>query len=211
MNQEVFIKKLESTYRPGEPIFAREILQLFPNYSRMQINRYVDLSLENNELTQYSKGVYSIPKQTPFGQRSTTAEEVVTKRFISDKKEVYGTYGGLKLLNAFALTTQVPNVIEIISNNESSRGRNYRIGKRSYIVKKSRCKIDKDNVDAYTLLELMNSIKKGDEVSNNIIKQFVADKNITYKQISKLLPFFPNKASANLLKSGVLLDGTTRE
>ena len=54
----------------------------------------------------------------------------VNKKYICDKDEVYGIYGGLNLQNMFSTTTQMPNMIEVISN------------KGYYKIRSCRCKLE---------------------------------------------------------------------
>jgi hypothetical protein len=62
------------------------------------------------------------------------------------------------LLNGTALSTQVPNLLEVVTNNESTRVRDIYVGRRRVRARRSRTTITKDNVNALQFLELMGLI-----------------------------------------------------
>ena len=135
MNVSMIQQTLESKFKFNEPIFTDELLKAFPDKSRPQVFRYIDIAKENDILTQYDTGVYYLPTETILGKSIITSEGVIEKKYIKNNDDVFGVYGGLTLLNIFHVTTQVPATIEIISNNESSKKRMINVSNRKYIVK----------------------------------------------------------------------------
>lgn len=77
----MFIEKISEQFNVNEPIFTEEILDLFPEYSRSQVFRYIDKAKENKEIVQFTKGVYYIPNLTFWGDLSTlTVDSVIKKK-----------------------------------------------------------------------------------------------------------------------------------
>jgi hypothetical protein len=116
-------------------------------------------------------------------------------------------YSGLKLQNDFVLTTQMANTIEIVTNNETMRCRTIDIDGRKFILRKSRCQINKDNIAAYTILQLFTDIdnsQKFDDIAVKRIKSYAKNNKVSAKEIIDLANFFPAKTTKNLLCSGVL-------
>lgn len=203
----MFMEKIRMAYDPNTPIFTKEILKLFPEYSRAQIFRLITNSIEKGELIKFSNGVYFMPTETIIGPSTILADDVIEKRYIQSDNEVYGVYGGITLLNMFSVTTQVPNVIEIISNNESTRRREIVLDRRKFILRKSRVKISKENSGAYTIMELFNECDLGEKISDyskKIIKDYANKMGTTKEQLLNISMFFPSKAIKNLLVNGVL-------
>lgn len=60
----MFAQRLKEQFNINEPIFTEEIMRLFPEYSRMQVFRFINKAEENKEIVQFTKGVYYIPKMT---------------------------------------------------------------------------------------------------------------------------------------------------
>ena len=97
----------------------------------------------------------------------------------------------------------MPNVIEIYTNNEATRVRDIYVGKQKVLLRKARTKITAANADVLSFLELMNDLKPDalDEEKKAIITGFIADRNITRKDITTYVPVFPDKAMRTLIES----------
>ena len=174
-----------------------EILDEFSEYSRWYVFKLIKKTEEKEELVNFSTGVYFIS--------TITTEDVVEKKHISSKDKTFGIYSGLQLQNMFNLITQMPNTIEVVTNNESMRKKEIEINGRRVILRKSKVNINKDNVNEYMLLQLMTEIGSNiNEISRERIKNFINRRNIDYKIIIKLASYFPSKAIKNLIISVVL-------
>jgi predicted transcriptional regulator of viral defense system len=203
----MFIEQLKAQFNNNEPIFTSEILGLFNGYTRAYVFRLINKAKNEGKLLQYDNGVYYIPDKSILGLSTITADDVARKKYISGSGEVYGVYSGLKLQNEFALTTQMPNTVEIVTNNETMRCRSIDIDGRKFILRKSRCQINKDNVAAYTILQLFTEIDNSqefDDISVNRIKSYAKNNNVSAKKIIEMANIFPAKTTKNLLCSGVL-------
>ena len=182
-------------------------MELFSQYSRPYVFRIINEMEKTNELVRYTKGVYFIPKKTFFGLSTITADSVVEKRYLKELNNVYGIYSGLKLLNLFSITTQVPNVVEIVTNNETMRCREIQVNGRKFILRKSRFEIDKNNADMYMLLQVFNDLDtktKLDDFAQRRLTSFIKEKRINQLQLLNLVMKFPAKTMKNLIGSGVL-------
>lgn len=207
----MFIDKLQAKYEPNEPIFINEILDEFSEYSRGYVFKLIKKAEEKDELVNFSTGVYFIPTKTILGLSTITTEDVVEKKYISSKDETFGIYSGLQLQNMFNLTTQMPNTIEVVTNNESMRKREIEINGRRVILRKSKVNITKDNVNEYMLLQLMTEAgERICEEAKKRIKKYIKDNKVDYKKTVSLAPYFPSKAIKNLIISEVFNDITQR-
>ncbi len=204
----MFIERLSEKFNINEPIFTEEILGLFPEYSRPQIFRFIKKAKENKEIVQFVKGVYYIPKITFWGDLSSiTADSVIEKKYLRNADQTYGIYGGVKLLNNFSVTTQMAAVIEVVTNNETTRCREIKINGRRFILRKSRCEINKNNYAAYTILQLFNDFMeqdKLDESSRRRLFEYIKNRKVTQKQLLDLSMQFPARTTKKLIGSGVI-------
>lgn len=204
----MFIEELLKIYGIDRPIFTEEILELLKEYSRAQVFRDINSAKKNNELVQFDKGVYYIPSHTFWGEKSTiTVDDVIEKKYLKNEDSVYGIYGGLKLLNRFSITTQMPAVVEIITNNETTRCREITMKERKFILKKSRFLITKDNYTIYTILQLFNDFSNEDIFDENLKQKlfnYIQEKNVSIQQLIDLSNQFPARVSKRLLQSGVI-------
>ena len=83
---------------------------------------------------------------------------VARYRFISRGDNVDGFYGGNSFANQLGITTQVPMVVEIISNNTHSSNREVRIGDRRFYVRRPVVPVTKENVYVLQMLELLKNL-----------------------------------------------------
>lgn len=204
----MFIERLSEKFYINEPIFTEEILGLFPEYSRAQVFRYIDKAKENKDIVQFAKGVYYIPNITFWGDLSTiTVDSVIEKKYLRNADQTYGIFGGIKLLNNFSVTTQMAAVIEVVTNNETTRCREIDINGRKFILRKSRCEINKNNYAAYTILQLFNDFTEQDQLdesSRRRLFEYIKNRKVTQKQLLDLSMQFPARTTKKLIGSGVI-------
>ena len=191
-------------YGYNEPILTSEIQ--FNNYSKPWIYKELNRLCKTEEIIRFEKGVYYIPKKSPLGMSLLNPNKVVEKKYIKEKEKIYGYYAGYYLLNQLGLSTQVPNIIEIYSNNESSKVRDIKVGSQNVRVRKPRVAITTENAPVLTLLELMNVIdfRSLDDVKKNIIIKYIVDYNISKKDITKYSPEYPDRVIRAMVESEVI-------
>ena len=130
------MKKLKAKYGTNEPIFFEEISETAGNYTRGRVYQLIKPALESGDLVRSEHNCYYIPTQTPFGKSLLNPRKVIEKKYISNNGEIFGYYTGLTLLNSFGITTQMPNILEVYTNNEATKARRVEIDNQTVIVKK---------------------------------------------------------------------------
>lgn len=198
----MFVERLKENFGENNPIFTYEILDTFKEYTKAYVFRLLNKATKNNEIMKHSNGVYYIPKITILGYSKLLPDKIITKKYIKNNEEIYGIYGGIYLENLFDLTTQVPNIIEVISNNESSRCRKINIDGREFILKKTRCAITNENYKEYMILELLSN--KNSIADIRTIKKYIEDNKITLQSLLEIAKYFPSKVFKNTLNLGIL-------
>ena len=195
---------LMGQYGTNEPILSSDIS--FRDYSRPWISKQLAQLCEEGKLIRYEKGIYYIPTQTPFGKSLLNPRKVIERKYISRAGETIGYYSGITFQNQLRLTTQMPNVIEIYTNNETTRVRDVFVGKQKVLLRKARTRITASNVDVLSFLELMNDLDPSglDAEKKLILKQFINDRKITRSDITTYAPAFPDKALRTLVESEVI-------
>ena len=202
------IERLKEKYGINKPIFIKEILDEMKEYSRARVFQLLKKYEGEKQIIKFDTGVYYIPRITRFGLSNISVEQVVKKKYISNNEEVYGIYGGLTLQLNYLLSYQVPVTLEVITNNETMWNRDVMINGRKIIVKKSRTTINKENVNAYTILELFSNINIDQYIEDKIVQReinnFIKEKEIKLTDILNLTTFFPSKSMNNLIKGGLI-------
>lgn len=196
---------LKAKYAENEPISIEDIRFALPQLTRGRIYQILDELIDKGELKRFKQGVYYIPTQTILGESLLDPRKVINQKYISDGLNYYGYYTGLSLLNAFGLTTQVANILEIRTNREATNSRTVIIGSQKVIIKRSRIEINNENYAAVMLLEIFNLLNSADIAFMDFSRviEFIKAKNLTYEIINKYVQYMPAKAIKNLSMSGV--------
>ena len=194
---------LLNEYGYGNPFSFEEIK--FNNYSLPWIKKELNKLVGDNRIVRYERGIYYIPEKTIFGNSSLNPQKIIEKKYLSNGS---GYYSGLSFANKIGVTTQMPNVIEIYTNNEKSRVREITVNNIKIILRKSRVEITKDNVYVLSFLELMNSfsIEYFNDERRELIIDYIKEKGIDRKQITKYSPYYPDKVMRNLVESEIIYD-----
>ncbi len=203
----MFIEDIKKAYGVNTPIFADEIVTLFSNYTRAYVFRLIKKAEDAEELVSFSRGVYFIPQKTFFGQSTICSEMVAEKKYLKNNQSVYGIYAGLNLLNQFGITTQVPNTMEIVTNNETTRKRNVSINGRKFILRRARCEINKENFPVYTILQLFSDMSNEynlDNFSKSQINDYMSINKIKADDLFYISKSFPAATLKKMVESGVL-------
>jgi len=203
-----FSEYLKNTFGINEPIPIEKIS--FKNYSRQWIFKEIKKLTDNGELKRFDRGVYYFPKIMPWGESTLDPYKIVFPRFITDGNEVYGYITGLSLWNMSGLSTQVPNLLEIATNHETTRVRDIYIGNQRVRVRKSRTKITMKNDKTLQFLDLMNVMQSPvemDEKERFMLSKFsnrAKESGVTKESLTEYLRYFPARATKNLIESGVI-------
>lgn len=196
-----FFDYLSNTFGVNEPIFISDIE--FEDYSNPWIAKQLSSLCESGKLVRFERGIYYIPVNTPFGKSALDPNKVIERKYIMDKEATIGFYSGITALNKLGLTTQIPNTIEICTNNETTKLRKIKVGNQSVTLRRSRVKITNENVSVISFLELMNTIPSGffDDYRKSVIRKLIDESKISRSSISEYAPLFPDKVFRNLVES----------
>lgn len=188
-------------YGTNEPMISADIV--FKNYSRPWVMKQLKSLCEDGKLIRFEKGIYYIPTDTVFGKSILNPRKVIEKKYINDGENTIGYYSGITFQNQLKLTTQMPNVIEIYTNNETTNVRDVMVGKQKVILRKARTTINSTNVAVLSFLEMMNDIipRSLDSEKKSRIAEYINNNGITKQEIISYASVFPDKVMRNLIES----------
>ena len=186
-----------------EPLFLEEIKQyVINNYKTDEINILKNINViinrmcQNDILKQFYKGIYYKPLKNVFGEMPLDKYKVIIKKYIKDENgNIKGYITGAKLFNQLRLTTQVPNIINIVTN-ECKNHNAYRNEKLGVIIRQPKIKIDNDN---YKYLQLFDIINNKDQIhievdnEDEIIYKFIENNKLDFEKIIKYARETKNK------------------
>ena len=201
-----FRDDLKEKYGCNEPIYVDEIQ--YKGYSRSWIFTELKKLVDSGELKRFDVGIYYFPKKMPYGDSVLNPRKVVQKRFLGSGGEVYGYVAGLSLLNQAGLSAQVPNLLELVTNNESTRVRDIMVGNQRVRARRSRATVTKENANTLQFLDLMNSIRPSalDETERFMLSRYVKSSGVTRDAVAQYAGLFPAKVMRNMLESGVVYE-----
>ena len=147
---------IKEHYKEAEPIFFSDLL--CEDITDSTLDQQLKELCEKGLLQKYDEEVYFIPKRSKLNLAvGLNADMVARYRFISKGDNVDGFYAGNTFANQIGISTQVPYVIEIVSNDVSDDGE-VLIGNRKFVVRKPIVPITKENAHVLQMLELLVKI-----------------------------------------------------
>lgn len=180
----------------NEPIFIEDIkeyiIQFYKDEEKEKIFNNVKeilnrLNKENVIRTAY-KGIYYIPKTNIFGEVPLANNKIIQYKYLIDKSgNVKGYITGANLFNKVGLTTQVPNIIDIVTN-ECKNNNKYENKNLNVIIRKPKIEINNDN---YKYLQLIDLIENKDNIYvevdyiDEIIYNFIQENDLQFEKILK--------------------------
>ncbi len=144
-------------YKTGEPIFFSDIR--IEGISRSAISQQIRRLCEDKKIIKYDNNTYYIPKESRLTQSiGINADMVARYKYICKNGKIDGFYSGNLFANQIGISTQVPNKVEIVSNNTAAKVRDIVIGKRIFTIRKSIVAIDEHNVRVLQMLDLLKNL-----------------------------------------------------
>ena len=148
---------LTEKYKEGEPIFFSDIYN--GEISKSALTQQLSTLCKKGLLAKYDNGIYYLPKKTRLKSSvGPTADTIAKYKYISKNGKTDGYYSGNTFANQIGISTQVPHVIEIVSNNTNSAPRDVKIGNRRFNIRKPLISITNENVYILQMLDLLSNL-----------------------------------------------------
>lgn len=198
----LMLEELKEKYGLNNPFLLEEISQL--DYSYDTVKAMLSLYVKQGDVRRYSQGVYYFPKQTELGEAIPSFEKIINKKYLCYGNKHSGYISGWTLLNKVGLTTQVPNTVEIVTNNEKTRKRSITIANRKIIVRKPTVEITNQNVGYLQFLDLFKyaTIEMIQRNRETII-QFYRDLKLKFDELMKWKEKYSNVVKSKMRESGI--------
>ena len=188
---------LKEIYGYDTPIFLKDIR--IGGKSKAAIKQDLYRAAKTGDIMRKASGVYCFPSE---GNEiaGVIFDDIVEKKYISGKHlgsmglselDVYGYYTGMTFLNRIHLSEQVPLVLEITTNNTSSKKRTFAIGKRRVILRKPKVEIDYKNAKILQFLDMFRWLASYEiEEYRKKIIAYAKEQKISYSSMVPYLKYY---------------------
>ncbi len=196
MNCKAMVVNYINNCEKNEPIFIEDIkayiMQFYSESEKKNVFNNIKailnrLTKENTIKVAY-KGIYYIPKVNIFGEIPLAIRKIVQYKYLVDKLgNIKGYITGATLFNKVGLTTQVPNLTDIVTNE----CKNYNKYTNQYLnttIRKPKINVTTEN---YKYLQLFDLIENKDNINieienaDEIIYKFIQENELNFEKIIK--------------------------
>ena len=200
---------LMENYGYNEPIFLNDLAieGLSDNAVRQSVKRLV----ASGFLERYDNGIYYIRKRDGLlGKSYLDPSMVIMRRYVQNKSEIYGYLTGISFANQLGLTTQMPAVIEIVTNREASNGRMITVGSQRVRIKKPAITVSDSNAELLQLLDTIGQAEKYTELTKEetveTLISYMRKKRFTKEQLSEVSSVLTGATAKKLIEWGMIYE-----
>ena len=132
------------------------------------------------------------------------------RRYVQNKSEIYGYLTGISFANQLGLTTQMPAVIEIVTNREASNGRMITVGSQRVRIKKPAITVSDSNAELLQLLDTIGQAEKYTELTKEetveTLISYMRKKRFTKEQLSEVSSVLTGATAKKLIEWGMIYE-----
>lgn len=196
---------INKNFDKAEPIFLYELPCSSQDTLRQEMKKLTD----EGKLIRLYNGVYYKPYKTIFGTSGKMSiNKFIEKKYLHEADESVGFISGISMYNKYGFTTQIPSIIEVVTNTATTKQRKIEVDGYTIIVYKSAVSITNENVNEIEFLTLMTDIDRYSELSLDEVKaklkEYVLKKKLKFNLIKEYLPLFPDKVYKNIYYGGLM-------
>ena len=203
----MFDKYLLETFGYNEPIFINELN--IPDMSENAVRQAIKRLAASGFLQRFDTGIYYIPKPSKLlGTSYLDPLTVIMRKYVGNNTETFGYITGASFANQLGLTTQMPAIIEIVTNKEATKGRTVTIGGQLVRIKRPSLYITDENA---TILQFLDTISQADKYSElaeaemiERLRAYLLKCNLTKKQLSEVSPALTGATAKKLIEWGMI-------
>jgi predicted transcriptional regulator of viral defense system len=199
----MLLEYLQENYQKNEPIFVADI---HLPVSDTNLRQMLKVLCDKGTIQRFDTGIYYLAGISRLkGGTSLSPGEVVRYKYISRNNKTEGYYSGYTFANQIGISSQVPVVIELVSNEASAKVREVRVKNQRIILRKPRTEINDSNCKVLQLLDLMKDFEQYFDEDNTaapeIIRTYVRDIKIKRSDVDKYISLFPMKVYKNIYET----------
>ena len=193
-----FIKGLKGKYGYDNPILLEELSKGRDDNAR--IRKLLSDADKTGDIDRAIRGVYYCSRITRLGTRSVIPSYEIAEKVYIDGDNGY--YSGLSFENGNGLTSQVPNIREITTNNTSARVRTVSINKFKFILRKPRTMINAENKRVMPWMDYITYIDRELLMKNIDLVKTAFDGNADI--VENLIKYYPARTAKIIMEEDLI-------
>lgn len=207
---ETMLKEyLERTYGYNEPIFISDI-QL-ENMNDNSLRQYFKRMVKSGDLVRFDTGIYYLPKSSRLLSKTYMDPlKVIIRKYIKNDISTFGYFTGASFANQIGLTTQMPAVMEIVTNKESTKGRMVTIGGQSIRLKRPAITVTQENADLLQVIDAIGQMDRYAELEKTdalaLFRNYIREKEFSQTQLAEILPAVTGTTAKKLIEGGLIYE-----
>lgn len=203
---------LMENYGYNEPIFLNDLV--IEGLSENAVCQSVKRLAASGFLERYDNGIYYIPKRDGLlGKSYLDPSVVIMRKYVQNKSEIYGYVTGITFANQLGLTTQIPAVIEVVTNREATNGRMITVGTQRVRVKKPVITVSDSNAELLQFLDSIGQAEKYAELTKEETKEtllsYMRKKCFTREQLSEVSAVLTGATAKKMIEWGMIYEFTS--
>lgn len=203
---------LMENYGYNEPIFLNDLV--IEGLSENAVRQSVKRLAASGFLERYDNGIYYIPKRDGLlGKSYLDPSVVIMRKYVQNKSEIYGYVTGITFANQLGLTTQIPAVIEVVTNREATNGRMITVGTQRVRVKKPVITVSDSNAELLQFLDSIGQAEKYAELTKEETKEtllsYMRKKCFTREQLSEVSAVLTGATAKKMIEWGMVYEFTS--
>ena len=135
------------------------------------------------------------------------------RKYVQNKSEIYGYVTGITFANQLGLTTQIPAVIEVVTNREATNGRMITVGTQRVRVKKPAITVSDSNAELLQFLDSIGQAEKYAELTKEETKEtllsYMRKKCFTREQLSEVSAVLTGATAKKMIEWGMIYEFTS--
>ena len=134
---------INNNYDKAEPIFMYELPCTSQDALRQEMKKLTD----EGKIIRIYNGVYYKPYKTILGTNGKMSiNKFIEKKYLYESNESIGFISGIAMYNKYGFTTQIPSIIEVVTNAATTKQRKLEVDGYDIIVYKPTANITNENI-----------------------------------------------------------------
>lgn len=202
---------LIETYGCNEPIFISEVR--VPGMNENALRQYFKRLVTSGDLMRFDTGIYYVPSPARVLKQSCLDPmKVVCRKYISsaDQNQIYGYFSGAVFANQLGLTSQMPSVLDIVTEKESTKGRTVTVGSQRLRLKRPSVRITKENAGLQQFLSAVSQAEIYSELSEEetaeVLRRYAGKERYTKALLTSIFSSVTGPTAKKLIKWGIIYE-----